>query len=109
MTEAEQLCARMVAANAEQDEANAAMEAYFMPKVRACLEAKDLEGARALRNQMPDCVAKVFVMDQIRQHSLRQPIQLSPAQTDTQETLVEMVQAEAERFWTIPRGVGTDP
>lgn len=55
------------AAQSATEAAERAVDAYFMPRIRFCLDAKDFDGAEALWRQMPDCVTRVFVIDAIRQ------------------------------------------
>ena len=54
--------------SAEHDRLDRQVEAHFMPQVKACLAQDDVPGAQAIVNNIPDCVARVFMMDAIRQH-----------------------------------------
>jgi hypothetical protein len=65
----EELVRRQVVLDEEQKEIHLEMEAHFLPLVRTELskETPDIPAARAVLRRMPDCVAKVFGMDAVRQ------------------------------------------
>lgn len=55
---------RFAAAQALLDEAEKEVAAYFMPRLKTLLEAKDFEAAMRLVQRAPDCVTRVFMLDQ---------------------------------------------
>lgn len=66
-TEAE-IVARFNAAHKALDEAEKAVEAHFMPRLRAAIVKKDEKAAREIVHAIPsDCVTKCFGLDALRQ------------------------------------------
>jgi hypothetical protein len=58
--------------DAELSAMNLRMEAHFLPLVREAFDGGGESAAREILSRIPDCVAKVYAMDMIRQLALHE-------------------------------------
>ena len=71
MESLQELYARYNRANDEADALNREIEQRVLGQVDELLKQNDMEAAKKLVRGMPDCVAKAFGLDRIRQAQLK--------------------------------------